>query len=162
MAFAAALYADDKKAEDIVIMDVRNLSPVTDYYVITTATSMPHLKAVRNEVRERFWLEHRRKPIASDDNMESLWLILHYGDVMVHIFHKEKRDYYALEELWGDAPRVPWEPPAPPAPPKPAPVAKKVAKKAPALKKTATVKKAAKKAVSSAKPKKGPGVNGSR
>lgn len=153
MAYAAATYVDDKKAEDVVIMDVRGISPVTDYYVICTATSMPHLKAVSNEVRERFWQEHRRHPIASDEKMESLWLIQHYGDVMVHIFHKDKRDFYALEELWGDAPRLAWTPAAPPemlSLEKKAP-AKKDAKKTAAKKvaakaaKKAPAKKAAKK-----------------
>lgn len=157
MAFAAATFADDKKAEDIVIMDVQGISPVADYFVICTATSMPHLKAIRNEVKDRFWVEHNRKPIAVDEKMESLWIILHYGDVMVHVFHKEKRDFYALEELWGDAPRVSWQPTVPvPAAPAPkarkaagpakkaaAPAKKSPAKKAPAKK--ASAKKAARK-----------------
>jgi ribosome-associated protein len=147
MAFAAATFADDKKAEDIVIMDVRGISPVTDYYVLCTATSMPHLKAVRNEVKDRFWIEHHRKPIASDEKMESLWLILHYGDVMVHIFHQDKREFYALEDLWGDAPKVPWSPAPPPSAilQTKKKVATKVAKKTVA-KKTATKKTSAKKA----------------
>lgn len=140
MAFAAATFADDKKAEDIVIMDVQGISPVADYFVICTATSMPHLKAIRNEVKDRFWVEHNRKPIAVDEKMESLWIILHYGDVMVHVFHKEKRDFYALEELWGDAPRVAWQPVVPVAA-APAPKAKKAA--APAKKAAAPAKKAA-------------------
>ncbi|HSJ02047.1 MAG: ribosome silencing factor [Verrucomicrobium sp.] len=146
MAYAAATFADDKKAENIVIMDVQGISPVADYFVICTATSMPHLKAIRNEVKDRFWIEHRRKPIAVDEKMESLWIILHYGDVMVHIFHQEKRDFYALEDLWGDAPRVEWAPQPPPAPVLATTPAKKTAvKKAPAKKaaaKKATVKKA--------------------
>lgn len=146
MAFAAATYADDKKAEDIVIMDVQGISPVADYFVICTATSMPHLKAIRNEIKDRFWMEHQRKPIAVDDNMESLWIILHYGDVMVHVFHKEKRDFYALEELWGDAPRVAWAPAvAVPVPAKKA-AKKSPAKKAPTVKKVAAKKAPAKKA----------------
>jgi ribosome-associated protein len=152
MAFAAATYADDKKAEDIVIMDVQGISPVADHFVICTATSMPHLRSIRNEIKDRFWLEHGRKPIAVDEKMESLWIILHYGDVMVHIFHQEKRDFYALEELWGDAPRVAWAPqpsPAQIAQEAEASVKKKAVKKAavkkPATKKTAVKKAAAKK-----------------
>lgn len=129
MAFAAATYAEDKKAEDIIIMDMRGISPVTDYYVLCTATSMPHLRAVRNELRERFWEEQTLKPVAADENFESLWIILHYGDVMVHIFHKDRREFYALEDLWGDAPVVEW------------PLEK------PEVKKKAATKKAAAKAV---------------
>jgi len=152
MAFAAATYADDKKAEDVVIMDVRGISPVTDYYMLCTATSMPHLKAIRNEIKDRFWDEHHRKPIASDEKMESLWLILHYGDVMVHVFHKDKRDFYALEELWGDAPRVPWSPALPPGLKETA-VKKIPAKKTPA-KKAAAKKTAAAKAAKEIAPAK--------
>ncbi|TLD69437.1 ribosome silencing factor [Phragmitibacter flavus] len=153
MAFAAATYAEDKKAEDIVIMDMRGISPVTDYYVLCTANSMPHLRAVRNELRDRFWEEQTLKPVAADENFESLWIILHYGDVMVHIFHKDRRDFYALEELWGDAPQVEW-PLAKAEPEKPkekvaAVVKKAAAKKSPA-KKVAAKKAAAKKAVKKA------------
>lgn len=127
MARAAADYADDKKAENIVILDMRDISPVTDYMVICSVTSMPQLRAVRDEIEDRFREEHQLRPIAGDRNLESLWLILHYGDVMVHVFHQEKRDFYALEELFNDAPRVPWEPAPPPAAKK---VARKTAKKA--------------------------------
>lgn len=146
MAFAAATYVDDKKAENVVIMDVRGISPVTDYFVICTVTSMPQLRAVSNELKDRFWLEHQRKPIACDERFDSLWVIQHYGDVMIHIFHQEKREFYSLEELWGDAPRIPWESKSGivqlDAEKKPA--AKKAAKKAVAKK--AAVKKVAKKA----------------
>lgn len=141
MAFAAATYAEDKKAEDIVIMDMRGISPVTDYYVLCTATSMPHLRAIRSELRERFWEEQSLKPVAADENFESLWIILHYGDVMVHIFHKDRRDFYALEELWGDAPQIEW----PPAKSEPEPVKKKA--KAPVVAKKAVAKKASAKKV---------------
>jgi ribosome-associated protein len=148
MARAAAEYADNKKAEDIVILDVRGISPVTDYLVICTVASMPQLKAVRDEIWSQFWEKHHLKPIATDMRLESLWIILHYGDVMVHIFHADKRDFYALEDLWNDAKRVAWAPAPPPAvvKTKAAPVVKKAAKVA--VKKTAkkTVKKAAKKA----------------
>lgn len=154
MAFAAATYAEDKKAEDIVIMDVRGISPVTDYYMLCTATSMPHLRAVCNEVRDRFWKEQELRPVAADENYESLWVILHYGDVMVHVFHKDRREFYALEDLWGDAPQVEWPPVKPKATKakqksetaenRKAPAKKAVAKKA-AAKKTATKKTTAKK-----------------
>jgi ribosome-associated protein len=109
-----AAYADDKKAEKIVIMDVRGISPIADYFVICTASSAPHLRAVQNEIDERMHDEHDQNPRWRDDNYESQWLILDYSDVMVHIFHEEKRDFYRLEELWGDAKMVPWTPAPPP------------------------------------------------
>src|SRR3954463_9369855 len=110
MAFAAAEYADDKKAEDIVIMDMREISPVTDYMVVCSASSMPQLRAVRDEIEEKFREDHDVRPLAGDRNLESGWLIQHYGDVMVHIFLPEKRQFYSLEDLFNDAPVVPWSP----------------------------------------------------
>lgn len=136
-----AKYADDKKAEDIVILDVRGLSPITDYFVICTASAAPHLRAIHNEIQQQMELEHGQEVRWRDRNYESEWLVLDFTDVMVHIFQREKREFYALEELWGDAKRVPLEAPKPvaaaEAPKKKA--ARKAAKKA-------TTKKAAKKA----------------
>jgi ribosome-associated protein len=122
MACAAAEYADDKKAEDIVILDMREISPVTDYMVVCSANSLPHLRAVRDEIEDKFREDHQVRPLAGDRNLESGWLIQHYGDVMVHIFLPEKREYYSLEDLFNDATIVPWSP-------KPAPAAKKAVKK---------------------------------
>lgn len=138
MARAAADYADDKKAEDIVILDVRGISPVTDYFVICSVTSLPQLRAVRDEIEDRFKTDHHARPLAVDRNLESLWLILHYGDVMVHVFHRDKREFYALEELWSDAPRVEWAPAPNPATKKAA--AKKTARKSATSKKSASSK----------------------
>jgi ribosome-associated protein len=130
MARAAAEYADDKKAEDIIIMDVRGISPVTDYFMICSVTSLPQLRAVRDEIWDRFIENHQLRPLARDESLESLWLILHYGDVMVHIFHREKRSFYALEQLWNDAPRVEWSAAAAPAAPKKQAARKATRKKA--------------------------------
>jgi ribosome-associated protein len=148
MARAAANYADDKKAEDIVIMDVRGISPVTDYFVICSVTSMPQLRAVRDEIEYQFKTEHNARPLAGDRNLESLWLILHYGDVMIHVFHKEKRDFYALEDLWSDAPMVSWSPTLPAAA---AATAKKTTVKKATAKKTTAKKAASKKATKKAR-----------
>lgn len=101
-----AKYAEDKKAENLVIMDLRGISPITDYFVICTASSAPHLRAVRDAIEDGMREDHDLRPLVSDGNFESQWLIVHFGDVMVHIMQPEKRDYYALEELWGDALRV--------------------------------------------------------
>ena len=148
IARACALYADDKKAENIRILDLRGLSPIADYFVLCTAMSTPQLRAVRDEIVERMKEEHQTPPTVKDGNFESQWIILVYGSVMVHILTPEKREYYALEELWGDAPELALtvEAPAPePKEPKPKKAAKKAAaKKAPAKK--AAAQKAAKKA----------------
>lgn len=143
-----AQYADEKKAEDILLLDLRGLSPVTDFFVIVTANSNPQLRAVRDQIVEEMREQNALKPINSDGSYESQWLIVNYPNVLVHILSPEKREYYALEELWGDAPTVAWKEEKPEAP---APVAKKraAAKKVPAKKaaaKKAPAKKAAKKA----------------
>lgn len=109
LAVAAARFADGKLAEDVAVLDVRGLSTVTDYFVVCSGTSMPHLRAVRKEVMDRLKVEAGASTYTSDGGAVSLWLVLDYVDVMVHIFHPEKRDIYKLEELWGDAPRVTWE-----------------------------------------------------
>jgi len=109
LARQCARYADDKKAENLLILDVSEVSPMTDYYVICSATSSPHLRAVRDEIAERLKEEYGMAPLVSDGGLESQWLVLVYSDVMVHVFAGEKRDFYALEELWSDAPQVPVE-----------------------------------------------------
>ena len=103
---AAAAYADDKKAENIVVLDVRGISMVTDFLVICEGTSLPHLRAIRNEISDRMREDHRVKPYASHGVADSGWMLLDFGDVVVHIFHAEKRAFYALEDLWNDAPRL--------------------------------------------------------
>ena len=108
-----AKYADDKKAEDIVILDVSEISPICDYFVICTASSAPHLRAVRDEIDEQMHEQHGQMPRLRDDHLDSQWLILDYSDVMVHVFQAEKREYYNLEELWGDGKLVPWAPERP-------------------------------------------------
>jgi ribosome-associated protein len=140
-----AKYADDKKAEDIVLLDLRGLSPVTDFFVICSAVSSPQLRAVRDEIVEQMREEHGQKPLFVDGSYESQWLIVNYPNVLVHIQSPEKREYYALEELWGDAPVLSWqeEVSLPPAAKKTV-VKKATAKKA--VTKKATSKKAARKA----------------
>lgn len=103
---AAAEMADSKKAENIVILDVRGISMVTDFLIICEGSSLPHLRAIRNEISDRMREEHKVKPYASHGVADSGWMLIDFGDVVVHIFHAEKRAYYALEDLWNDAPRL--------------------------------------------------------
>jgi ribosome-associated protein len=109
LAVDAARFADDTKAESIVVLDVSAVSSITDYFVICTGTSLPHLKAIVRDVRERMTIEHAVKPSASEGQTESQWLVLDYGVLMFHAFHRTKRELYALEDLWGDARVVEWD-----------------------------------------------------
>ena len=98
--------ADNKKAEDIVILDVRKLSSVTDYFVVATGTSEPHLRAIVTEVTEQLKADHHLRPNAVEGDMGGAWVVLDFFDVIVHVMRGDVREKYGLEELWSDAPRV--------------------------------------------------------
>jgi ribosome-associated protein len=106
LAQCAAHYADDKKAEDILILDVRGICMITDFFLICTGTSMPHLRAIRREIADRLWEDHHVKARTLDGQPESSWVVVDFGDVIVHIFLDEKRRHYDLEGYWSDAPRL--------------------------------------------------------
>lgn len=99
-------FADNKKAEDIVILDVRKLSSVTDFFVIATGTSEPHLRAILDEVTDNLRRQHSLRPRAVDGTAQGAWVALDYFDVIMHVMRAELRERYDLEGLWGDAPRV--------------------------------------------------------
>ncbi len=103
---ACAAAAADKKALDVVILDLRGISTFTDYFVICSATSEPQLKAISSSVREQVRERLGRTPLSEDGYPVSQWIILDYGDVIVHLFQGVKRQFYALENLWSDAKRV--------------------------------------------------------
>lgn len=98
--------ADNKKAEHITILDVRELSSVTDYFVIASGTSQPHLRAIVDEIQDTIREDHGVKPIAVDGTLQTAWVVLDYFDVIVHVMRQDVRDRYDLETLWGDAPRL--------------------------------------------------------
>jgi ribosome-associated protein len=98
--------ADDKKAEEITILDVRDLSSVTDYFVIASGTSEPHLRAIVDEISDRLREEHDVRPKAIDGTLQAAWVVLDYFDVIVHVMRRDIRERYDLETLWGDAPRL--------------------------------------------------------
>jgi len=98
--------AEEKKAEDIVILDVRELSSVTDYFVIATGTSEPHLRAIVDEITDKLRDDHGVRAKAIDGTLQTAWVVLDYFDVIVHVMRGDVRDHYDLETLWGDAPRV--------------------------------------------------------
>jgi ribosome-associated protein len=109
LAKACANYAADKKAEDIVVLDLQGISSFTDYFVICSGTSEPHLKAIAGEIEERLREEHHIRAVSVDGFPASQWIVLDYMQVIVHVFRQEKREFYSLEDLWGDAPRIAWE-----------------------------------------------------
>ena len=98
--------ADNKKAEDIVILDVREVSSVTDYFVIASGTSEPHLRAIVDEIRDHLRDDYDLRPKAVDGTLHTAWVVLDFFDVIVHVMRTDVRERYDLETLWGDAPRV--------------------------------------------------------
>jgi ribosome-associated protein len=100
-------FAQDKKAIDPLILDLRKISTIADYLVICSAQSEPQLKAIANGVEKGLKDECGQPPLAVDGFPTSQWIVIDYGDVMLHIFHEQKRGVYALEDLWSDAPQVP-------------------------------------------------------
>lgn len=102
----AATAASDKKAEDIVAMNVAELLVVTDYFVICTGRNDRQVKTIADEVEERLRVEAGVKPLGREGLPEAKWVLLDFVDVVVHIFQPEERDFYRLEKLWSDAPRL--------------------------------------------------------
>ena len=98
--------ADRRKAEDTVVLDVRKISSITDYFVIATGTSEPHLRAICDEIQDKLREEHDVRPRAVDGTLQTAWLVLDYFDVIVHVMRADVRKRYDLETLWGDAARV--------------------------------------------------------
>jgi ribosome silencing factor RsfS/YbeB/iojap len=99
-------YAANKKAENLVTLDVCKLSSVTDYFVIVSGTSEPHLRAIVDEVTEQLREEHGVRPRAVDGTVHGAWVVLDFFDVIMHIMRQDVRERYDLESLWGDAARV--------------------------------------------------------
>jgi ribosome-associated protein len=98
--------ADNRKAENIVVLDVSKVSSITDFFVICTGTSEPHLRAIVEEITETLDEDYDIRPTSSDGTMPAAWIVMDYFDVIVHVMRTDVREHYKLEELWGDAPRV--------------------------------------------------------
>ena len=107
LAMACAKAADEVKAENIRIWDMRKVSGLTDYMIVCSGSSMPQLRAILNEVSQRVEEEHGVKAIHREGKVDARWVVLDYIDVMVHVMHQELRDFYGLEELWKDAKEIP-------------------------------------------------------
>ena len=108
LAVAAARAAADKQGERVVVLDVRDLIVITDYFVISSGGSQRQVRTIVDEV-ERALRTQGVKPVRREGEREGGWVLLDFVDVVVHVFAPEERDYYELERLWRDAPTVEWE-----------------------------------------------------
>ena len=102
LALACREYAEDKKAEAVVVLDVRGLSSVTDYFVIATGTSPPHVRAVWNGIYDGLQTDHRVKAHKPEGALQNRWVVIDYFDVIAHVMTGEIREKYDLEGLWND------------------------------------------------------------
>jgi len=109
-ALAAAAAIDDKKGVDIALLDISELLVVTDVFVIASGTSNRHVRTLGDEVEAQLKAELGRQPLRREGREYSRWLLLDYGDLVIHVFDPETRDYYELERLWADAPVIDFEP----------------------------------------------------
>jgi ribosome-associated protein len=98
--------AENRKAENIVVLDVQKLSSVTDYFVVASGTSEPHLRAITDEITDKLRDGYDLRPRAIDGTFQTAWVVLDYFDVIVHVMRADARERYNLEGLWGDAPKV--------------------------------------------------------
>ena len=112
MALVAAEAIDDKKGTDVAILDVGELLRIADVFVIATGSSRRQVQAMAEEVADQLRLFDRR-PLRVEGKEVGDWVLVDYGDLIVHLFQPEPRDFYSLERLWGDAPRIAWEPQEP-------------------------------------------------
>jgi ribosome-associated protein len=91
----------DKKAKDVKVIDIRQLTTIADYFIICSGTSTTHIKTLSDEVEKKL-VEKNERPLRREGYNSARWILLDYGDIVVHIFHEEDREYYNLEHLWQD------------------------------------------------------------
>jgi len=107
LALAAARVAEETRGTDIRVLDLRDITPVFDYFVIATGSSRRQMHAMADEIEAVLKKEHKDRKRGAEGYEEGRWIVLDYGDVMVHLFDAEARHYWDIEHLWSDAKRVP-------------------------------------------------------
>jgi ribosome-associated protein len=107
----AALAADSKQGEDLVALDVSGPLPLTDVFLLVTGRNERNVLAIAGEIEDKL-IEAGAKPIRREGRAEGRWVLLDFGDLVVHVFHEEDRMYYSLERLWKDCPVIPLDLPA--------------------------------------------------
>jgi ribosome-associated protein len=101
---AVAEFASDAKAEEIVQLDLRGLTSVADYFLICSGRSDRQVKAIHDRIHLGMKNQHDTMPTRVDGVTQGQWVLMDYGDLIVHVFSPETRDFYRLEQLWGEAP----------------------------------------------------------
>lgn len=107
----AAIAADSKQAEDIVALDVSEPLPFADVFLLVSGRNERNVISIAGEIEDKL-IEAGHKPLRREGRAEGRWILLDFGDLIVHVFHSEDRAYYSLERLWKDCPAIPIELPA--------------------------------------------------
>jgi ribosome-associated protein len=113
LACVAARAADDKKADDTIVLSVGELLNITEYFVVTSASNRRLVRTIVESVEELVRAELGRPPLRIEGLSEAQWVLMDFGDVVVHVFAEEMRQYYEIERLYRDVPRVDWTTAAP-------------------------------------------------
>lgn len=108
LAELVAKAAADKKARDIIIMDLTGISPVTDRFIICSANSTTQVQAIADNIVEQLE-EQGIRPLHKEGYREARWILIDYGNCVAHIFVEDDREFYKLERLWGDAKQMPYQ-----------------------------------------------------
>ena len=109
LAIAAARTADENRGRDIVVLDLRKLTCMFDYFVIVSGTSRRQLHAISEEIDDQLQGELNDERMGIEGYADSRWILLDYGTVVIHMFDDETRKYFALEDLWAEAPHLDWK-----------------------------------------------------
>lgn len=108
LAILAARTADDKKGDDIVVLDVGDVLAVAGWFVVASASNARLVESLADDIERAAKADLATSPIRVEGHREKQWILIDYGDVVVHVFHKEMRDFYEIERLYGDVPRLDW------------------------------------------------------
>jgi ribosome-associated protein len=110
LAQCAARAASDLKATDVIVLDVGSLLSITGYFVIASASNPRQVRAVVEDIEAKVKVELGRVPVRTEGVREQQWTLIDYGDVVVHVFLDSVREFYEIERLYMDAPRIEWQP----------------------------------------------------
>ena len=108
LACAAARAADDKKADDTIVLEVGGLLSITEYFVVTSASNRRLVRSIVDSVEETIREQLGRSPVRIEGLAEQQWVLVDYGDAVVHVFTDEMRAYYEIERLYRDVPKIDW------------------------------------------------------
>ena len=113
LAWTIAQAADERKAADIALLRVEEVSYLCDYFIVATGFSKTQVRAISDAIAEKVTKEHQQQPLRVEGKADGSWILMDYGDVIVHVFLPQEREFYSLEAFWGHAEHLEFKPPSP-------------------------------------------------